>query len=514
MLVDQSWRYAMRDSDRQFYNRLLPPQHPLLDALECIQWDSFIPLLEAHYCADRGQPAIPPLLFLKFEFLRYLHRSSDREVIARAETDVIYRWFLQIPVRCRLPDPSSLVRFRGRLGEEGHQKIFDHLVGLARQVGLVRDRLRLKDASHMIAKIAIPSTLKLLAQLREKMLEQVTKIDPQMAQGFEIELKRIRCETAKSQGDKRLETRVELLREILQFLSQQNAPDQAAADPAWQELQAVCDLARKVLDDKTNPAASDKIVSLVDTDARRSKHGEWYEGYSIDISMDADSQLITAVDVLPAGGDEAKSAVKLVSSEQQTHGNQIENFSIDGAGFNGPMLRELENPEGLNVTVYTPTRASSAEETIPVSAFEQSADGKCVTCPEGQRSSTRQRDNSRHRTFFQFRRATCAGCPLQPKCKPELGDGKYGGRGVTKNDYEFEHERARTRTKTEAYAAVRREHPAIERKINEVMNQQGARHAKYWGRMKTKTQAFMTCFTVNVKRMTTLQVGMLCADAS
>ncbi len=513
MLIDRSRRFVAKQRDLEFYEHLLPQEHPLDDALRLIPWESFTPMLESSYSPDLGQPAIPPLLFLKLEFLRYYHRLSDREVIARAVTDVAFRWFLRIPVASTLPHPTSLVYFRGRLGVEGFKKVFDQLVTLAREAGLVRDRLRLKDASHIIAKIAVPSTLMLLAKLREQMLDEVRKINSVVATGFEIERDLIRKQTANEAGDAQLQGRVELLRQVLSFLQSQPTPAEPDSDPAWLQRKRICDLASKILDDTAHPDNSDRILSLVDPDARRGRHGQWYDGYSIDISMDADSNLITAVDVLVAGGDEARSAVNLIKSEHEAQGNQVENLSIDGVGFNGPMLRELEAPEGLNVTVFTPTRESSSVDAVSVREFQISDDGKSVTCPAGERSSTRQRDEKRHRTYFQFRRDTCVGCPLLAKCKPTLGDGVYGGRGVTKNDYEAEHERARARTKTEAYAAVRREHPAIERKLNEVMNQHGGRHTKYWGKPKTTAQALMTCFTVNVKRIRKLVKGESCAPA-
>ena len=95
-------------------------------------------------------------------------------------------------------------------------------------------------------------------------------------------------------------------------------------------------MASKILDDNAHPDNGDRILSLVDPDARRGRHGQWYDGYSIDISMDADSNLSTAVDVLFAGGDKAKSAVNLIKSEHEAQGNQMESLSIDGVGFNGP----------------------------------------------------------------------------------------------------------------------------------------------------------------------------------
>jgi transposase len=512
MLDDQSWRFGAKESDIEFYKRLLPAEHPLLDAMQAVHWDGFTELLESYYCPDKGQPAVPPLLLLKLEFLRYFFRLSDREVLRRSQTDILFRYFLQIPVRCRLPQPTILVSFRGRLGPEGFKRVFDQLVAGARQAGLVRDRLRLKDASHVLAKIAVPSKLKLLAQLRERMLTEVERIYPELAVGYRIEIDRIRQETEHAEGAVRVEQRVNLLQEILELLQQHPEPPDSDGDASWLQLQKLCRLATKVLGDTAHLQAGDRVRSIVDPEARRSKHGQWYDGYTIDISMDADSQIITCVDVLTAGGDEAQSAVNLVASEQLAHGNQIESLSIDGVGFNGPMLRTLEGPGGLGVTVYTPTRESSNGGVFGVEQFEVSADGQRVVCPGGQCSGSRQRDDARHRTYFQFDRQSCAACPWMSQCKPVLGKGRSGGRGVTKNDYEAEHQRARVRTQSAEYAAVRREHPAIERKLNEVVRHHGGRFAKYWGKGKVKAQELMTCFAVNVKRIARLQGEMLCAQ--
>lgn len=53
------------------------------------------------------------------------------------------------------------------------------------------------------------------------------------------------------------------------------------------------------------PGAGDKMLSIVDPGARRGKRGEFYEGYLLDGMIDADSQWVTSLDVLPANADEA-----------------------------------------------------------------------------------------------------------------------------------------------------------------------------------------------------------------
>src|SRR5205823_6188112 len=75
------------------------------------------------------------------------------------------------------------------------------------------------------------------------------------------------------------------------------------ASPKHQEqLRMALALAHKVLADR-DPQANDKVVSAHDPEARCGKHGGYYDGYLLDVAMDADSELLTALNVLPANGD-------------------------------------------------------------------------------------------------------------------------------------------------------------------------------------------------------------------
>jgi hypothetical protein len=267
------------------------------------------------------------------------------------------------------------------------------------------------------------------------------------------------------------------------------------------------------LDDQANPEKSHRTISVVDKDARRGKHGDWYDGYVLDVLMDADSEIITCLDVLEAGGDEAKSAVSLVATEHQTHGNQVEEISLDGAGFNGEMIRKFENPEGLNVKVFAPPKETPTNsELYPSSAFKLSEDGESVACPGNQTSSYSQPASRGSGVMYRFKRETCAACELVENCVSSLGNGAIG-RTVRKNEHEVEYERLRARAKTEEFEIVRRKHPAIERKLNEILNYCGGRVVRYWGREKVRIQEYMCGLTANVKQMTRLLERACAANA-
>lgn len=222
MLVDEPFRYRITDFDREVFARFVPDDHPLVLAEERIDWASFRELLTEYYSSNLGQPAIDPVRMLKLEFLKYRHQLSDQQVIARVTTDLAFRQFLQVGYIFRPPDPSSLCRFRARLGEEGFGKVFDALVAQARQAGLVKDRLRLKDASHVVASIAVRSTLTLVAQIRDRLLKAAEAFDAAWAAGQQIEVGMLRARTKEQQDASRLEVRVTHLQSWLLGLN--NSP--------------------------------------------------------------------------------------------------------------------------------------------------------------------------------------------------------------------------------------------------------------------------------------------------
>ena len=118
-MLDDWCPRRVTEFDVKVYQACVPADHPLRLALELIRWNDFHEVLAGYYSADYGRPADDPVFRLKLEYLRYRDNLSDRQVIARAQTDMAYRYFLRMGVSDRLPDPSTLCYFRGRLGVKG-----------------------------------------------------------------------------------------------------------------------------------------------------------------------------------------------------------------------------------------------------------------------------------------------------------------------------------------------------------------------------------------------------------
>lgn len=178
---------------------------------------------------------------------------------------------------------------------------------------------------------------------------------------------------------------------------------------------------------------------------------------------------------------------------------------MDGAGYNGPVLHELTDPEGLNLDVTVPPPSLPERTTFGPERFTLKVldDGsRVLTCPNGQTSRPRQHNANPTATQFTFKAKSCAACPLRQQCLPNPA--RKSGRTVVKNDYQAEYDKAQAKAKTPEYEQTRRVHSKIERKLNELARHHHCRRACYRGKPKVLVQTLLTALVVNVKRMVKL----------
>jgi hypothetical protein len=129
-------------------------------------------------------------------------------------------------------------------------------------------------------------------------------------------------------------------------------------------------------------------------------HGAYFTGYLLDVALDADSQIITALDVLPANADEAADATSLITHEEHVHSNDVQILSIDKIGFRGELLREWQNPDALELEVVVPPIRIEPTPYFTAQDFSHAAEAKTLTCPGG--ASTQRRTRNRVDTGWKY----------------------------------------------------------------------------------------------------------------
>ena len=497
------------ERDLEIFAATVPDDHYLRKVKSLISFERCRDELLSTYCTALGRPAKEPILLLKLEFLQFHYGYSDRQVVAQARVNMAFRYFLDLSLHSPLPHHTLLTKFRNRLGAEKHLAVFQAIVAQARECGLVKDRLRLKDATHVLANIAIPSAIDLVCQTRKRLLLAIQPYAPERVVEEVRQLDMLRATTKDLTATEGLLQHVNHLRAILTWVDALVAewgPVSTGEDQQRHVARKAWALAHKVLADREalkrkrtghkEKDKKDRLVSLQDQDARWGKHGSSYAGYLLDVAVDADSDIVTAVNVLPANGDEPADAAALIEQEEQAHGNKVEALSIDAVGFRGPLLREWTDPEGLNLEVIVPPIAEPKSDFFTAKDFSWDAAAGTLSCPGGKTTSTRRRTTTDTGWAFYFRHSQCRGCPLRAKCLKTKGQ-----RIVVVNEYQAEYDAIRAKAQTPEYQQKRRWHRRVEHKLGEMVRWHRGRFARYRGRAKVLIQELMTGLVVNVKRV-------------
>ena len=135
------------------YERVIPAGH-FLRLLEKVVDFSFVnDLCRDAYNPDVGRPAYEPQMMFKMLFLQFLYDISDRRIEEEVNFNLVLKWFVGLAIDESPPDATSLTRFRGRLGEKRFADIFNQIVSIARDKGLISDRLSIVDSTHVKAKV-------------------------------------------------------------------------------------------------------------------------------------------------------------------------------------------------------------------------------------------------------------------------------------------------------------------------------------------------------------------------
>jgi transposase len=121
---------------------LIRPDHPLRPIKAMV--DEELRRLDAVFAgaySDTGRPGVPPEVLLKAMLLQALYSvRSERQLVERLTTDLLFRWFCDLDPAQEVFDHSAFSHNRQRLAERGLiAAFFDGVVRRAMEAGLTSD---------------------------------------------------------------------------------------------------------------------------------------------------------------------------------------------------------------------------------------------------------------------------------------------------------------------------------------------------------------------------------------
>ena len=476
------------------------------------------------YCPDNGGDSVPPSLLATALLLQSHDKVSDAEAKARADFDIRWKVALGIEIEDRPFAKSTLQVFRAQLIlHDKVREVFEGSLRLARESGYLQKRgMKVAlDTTNILGRGAVKDTCNLLADGIVKLLRALAQLKGinvgqwAKSQGYHRYLgSSVKGEAAIDWADRQAragllagivgdgDRLLELSRQAQGELPEDSAERQRIVDAA--EL-----LGRLLLQDveRTDDGVSlkdgvsrDRMMSVHDPEMRHGhkSSSRRFDGHKAAIVVD-DSQLITAVEVLPGNAPDNLGALELVEASEANTGVTVEEAMGDAAYGDGD-TRQTFADAGRTLIARVPGRPNRSH--FPKEDFRIDLESGSCTCPAGQVTRTivpaGRRTDQTGRTYrleaFRFDAAVCGECPLRSQC---LAAKPGTGRTVRLHPQEALLQQARALQHSEAFAEYRQRRVVVEHRLARLV-QLGIRQSRYCERAKTRFQLYLAATVANL----------------
>ena len=411
------------------------------------------------YCPDNGRDSVPPSLLATALLLQTYDKVSDAEAKARADFDIRWKVALGIEIEDRPFAKSTLQMFRAQLIlHDKVREVFESSLRLARQSGYLKKRgMRVAlDTTYILGRGAVKDTYNLLADGIVKLLRVLAAVaniavgEWAEAQGYERYFgSSIKGEAVIDWSDRKARRKLlgeivadadrllELARQAWVELPEDSGQRQSIVDGAELLGQLLLqDVERKSGNGDVDADADDaddgvsvkdgvsknRMLSVHDPELRHGHKSSRrrFNGHKAAIVVDTDSQLITAVDVLPGNAPDNLGALELVEASETSTGSVVEEAMGDAAYGDGG-TRQAFADAGRRLVAKVPGRPDRKH--FPKNDFHLDLAAGSCTCPAGQVTHAivpaGKRTDRTGRVYrlqaFQFDGAVCGVCPLRPQ---------------------------------------------------------------------------------------------------
>ena len=184
------------DLFRQPLVELINEKHPLVRLAELIEWSIFETRWSAFFPSKTGRPATPPRLVAGLLYLQHTFACSDEELVWAWVENPYWQHFCGETYFQHEPpiDPSSLTRWRQRVGEEGVEWLLTETIEAARRGKVVKkqsfDKI-IVDTTVMEKAVAYPTDSRLLERGRQHLVKLATTLGIRLRQNYNRQAPRL-----------------------------------------------------------------------------------------------------------------------------------------------------------------------------------------------------------------------------------------------------------------------------------------------------------------------------------
>lgn len=468
----------------ELYNIVIKPDNFWRQLNDMVDFSFVYEELKNNYSSTMGRACEDIVRMFKYLLLKSYFKLSDRGLVERAETDLLFKYFLgYAPEETKLIDPSLLTVFRRERLKDGEKNLMDKLINKTVEIALKKGLIEVKnkiivDSTHTNAMFHHISPREELIRQAKELRKSIYKVDESMHDKM----------PKKKEDTGILEDQIDYTKELLKIIKE---------DGRFTALPGI-----KEQIDYLEETMNDTEIELEYSKDQDAKVGHKtadtsFFGYKTHIAMTPE-RIITAATVTTGEKHDGKELINLIEKSQAA-GVEVEAIIGDGAYSEKDNLyycneNSIKNVSKLSKSV-THGNGKNKED------FEYNKDAGMYVCKAGHMAITKRKTGSKNKNeqvesyFFDVEK--CKHCPFKNGCyKDEAKTKTFNVKikddtHITQMDY----------MKTEEFKTLYKERYKIEAKNAELKNNYNYGNANSCGKLGITIQGATTLFLANMKRI-------------
>lgn len=363
MLKDNSQLKLSLSPYQGIYEVIIPDNHLLRRIKENIDFSFVNPMLRKQYCEHFGRPAKEPEMMFKLLFLKKLYDLSDEILISSAQTDMAYKYFLDLEPEAKMIDLSLLTKFRKtRITEDILEEMLKETIQQALDKGLIKSGTIIVDSTHTDAAVRAKSPTQILRDMSKQLRKEIYKNAYELSEKF----------PEKPSLEAGLDEEIAYTKNLLETL------EDGIADCGNQKIQEIAKKMKELLENEQIR----EIRSKDDKDARfghKTATSTFY-GYKNHIAM-TEERMIAGISVTHGGAPDGLELPGLIEKAQK-NGIKVKEVIGDMAYVSDDNLETCG--EEITLIARTNTAVAAAANVNLEEGFCFNKDAGMLQCPAGE----------------------------------------------------------------------------------------------------------------------------------
>lgn len=468
------------------YNILIPKENFWKQLNDMIDFSFVVDMLKDKYSSTMGRTAEDVIRMFKYLLLKSYFKLSDRGLVERTMTDMLFKYFLGYdPEETKLIDPSLLTVFRRERLIDNDVNLLDKLIEKTVELALEKGLIEVKnkiivDSTHTNAMYSHISPREELIRQAKQLRKSVYKIDENMHDKM----------PKKRETSGLLEDQIKYTKELLNVIKE---------DGRFEKIPGI-----KEQIDYLKETMEDTEIELEYSKDQDAKVGHKtadtsFFGYKTHIAMTPE-RIITAATITSGEKHDGKELESLIQ-KSQNNGIEVEAVIGDGAYSEKDNLEYCEENGIKNISKLSKCVTHGTGKNK--NDFEYNKDAGMYVCKaghmaikKGHQKGNKYNNYTEVNNYF-FDVEKCKHCPLKKGCYKE-GSKSKSYNVTIKKDIHINH---MDYMETEEFKKLYKERYKIEAKNAELKNNYGYDKANACGKTGITIQGATTLFLSNMKRI-------------